>query len=31
VGCGSTDWIDLAEDWDRLWAVVKTEKNFRVP
>jgi len=25
------DWIDLAEDWDRLWAVVKTEKNFRVP
>jgi hypothetical protein len=25
------DWIDLAEDWDRCWAVVNAVMKFRVP
>jgi hypothetical protein len=27
VGCGSMDWIELAQDWDSWWALV----NLRVP
>jgi hypothetical protein len=28
---GSVDWIDLAEDIDRWWAVVNGVMNLRVP
>jgi hypothetical protein len=28
---GSTDWIDLAEDRERWWAVVNAVMNLRVP
>jgi hypothetical protein len=28
---GGINWIDLAEDWDRWWAVVNTVMNLRVP
>jgi hypothetical protein len=28
---GGVDWIDLAEDRDRWWALVYTVMNFRVP
>jgi len=31
VGCGSMDWIDLAEDRDRWWALVNEVMNLRVP
>jgi hypothetical protein len=31
VGCGGADWIDLAQDRDRLRALVYTVMNFRVP
>jgi hypothetical protein len=31
VGCGDMDWIDLAEDRDRLRAFVIRVKNLRVP
>jgi hypothetical protein len=27
---GETDWIDLAQDRDRWWALVKTVINLRV-
>ena len=27
VRCGGMDWIELAQDWDRWWALV----NLRVP
>ena len=30
VGCGNTDWIDLAEDRDRWRAVLNAVMNFRV-
>jgi hypothetical protein len=30
-GGGGTDWIDLAQDKDRRWAVVNMVMNFRVP
>jgi hypothetical protein len=31
VGCGGMDWIGLAQDRDRRWALVKPVMNFRVP
>jgi hypothetical protein len=31
VGCGDKDWIDLAEDRDRLLALVNAVMNLRVP
>jgi hypothetical protein len=31
IGWGGMDWIDLAEDWDQLKALVNTAMNLRVP
>jgi len=31
VGYGSIDWIDLARDRDRWWALVTEVMNLRVP
>jgi len=31
VGCGSLDWIELAQDRDRWWTLVKSVMNLRVP
>jgi hypothetical protein len=28
---GDLDWLDLAQDRDRWWALVKVVMNFRVP
>ena len=31
VGCGGVDWIELAQERDRWWAVVTAVMNLRVP
>jgi hypothetical protein len=31
VGCGGMDWIELAQDKDRCWALVNVVIFFRVP
>jgi len=31
VGLGGSDWIDLAQDMDRWWALVNTVMNILVP
>jgi hypothetical protein len=31
VGCGDMDWIELAEDRDRWWALVSMVMNLWVP
>jgi len=31
VGCDGVDWIELAQDRDRWWALVSVVMNLRVP
>jgi hypothetical protein len=31
VGCGCEDWIGLAQEKDRCWALVSAVRNLRVP
>jgi hypothetical protein len=31
VGCGGIDWIDLAENRDRRWAIARVVLDFRLP
>ena len=31
VGCGGMDWIELAQDGDKWWALVNVVMNLRVP
>jgi len=31
VGCGGMDWIDLAQDRDRWWVLLKAVMNIQIP
>jgi hypothetical protein len=31
VGCGGMDWINMAQDRDRWWALVNMVMNLRIP
>jgi len=31
IGCNDVDWIHVAQDIDRLWALVNTVMNLRLP
>jgi hypothetical protein len=31
VGCGDMDWITVAQDWDRLRAILNAVMNLRLP
>ena len=31
VGCGGVEWIELAQDTDRWWALVTVVMNLQVP
>ena len=31
MGCGGVEWIELAQDRDRCWALVCAVMNLRVP
>jgi hypothetical protein len=31
VGCGDMDWIELAQDRDRWWALLNAAMNLLVP
>jgi hypothetical protein len=31
MGCGDMDWIDLAQDRDQWWALVKMAMNLQYP
>jgi hypothetical protein len=31
LGCGGMDWIKLAQDRDRWWALVNTVMNLQIP
>ena len=31
IGRGRVDWINLAQDRNKLWAVVNTAMNIRIP
>jgi len=31
IGCGGVDWMELAQDRNRWWALVSTVMNLRVP
>jgi len=31
VRCGGMDWIELAQDRDRWWAIVNMMMNFQIP